>query len=183
MALDAHDCPRCGASVKTGALQCEYCGTWFNRAGRAKPQRPKSIDKVGAILKLPTGVGEFGIVSRHLTTVGIVMALGLYATGWLFEDTQYWLDETAMTVWVGVLPLWLLGVAFVWRSNRTVLAYGFLVALVEFVAHNTIIVAIRGRLWDDHVGIAGIVASASMVGWLLGRLLHGIVRWRRVQSR
>ncbi len=183
MTLNSHDCPKCGSSVKTGSLQCEYCGTWFDKEGRAKPQKPKNIDKMRAMLRLPIGVGEFGISSQHLTTVGIVIALGLYVVGWFFEDTQYWLDEVAMTVWVGVLPLWLFGVAFVWRSDRMVLAGGLLVALVEFVAHIVIILVIRGRLWDDHVGIAGIVAGASLVGWLLGRLLHGIIRWRRIQSR
>ena len=135
-----------------------------------------------ALWRLPIGAGEFGISSQRLLTVGIIVAFGLYVTGWLFEDTQYWLDEVAMTVWVGVLPLWLFGVALVWRSSRMVLADGLLIALVEFIVHAIVIWAIRGRLWDDHIGIAGMIAGASLAGWLLGRLLHGIIRWRRIQS-
>ena len=181
MTLDSYNCPNCGASVKTNSLQCEYCGTWFNKTGRSKPQKSRSIDKMRAMLRLPIGVGEFGISSQHLTTVGIAITIGLYVAGWFFEDTQYWLDEVAMTVWVGVLSLWLFGVAFVWRSNRVVLVGGLLIALVEFTAHVVIILAIRGRLWDDHIGIAGMVAGASLAGWLLGRLLHAIIRWWRIQ--
>lgn len=183
LALESHNCPQCGASVKPGSLQCEYCGTWFNTIGRAKPQSSKSIDKTRALLSLPIGVGEFGISSHRLTTVGIIVAFGLYVAGWLFEDTQYWLDAVAITIWVGVLPLWLFGVAFVWRANRMVLADGLLFALVTFLVHVVVIWAIRGRLWDDHIGIAGMVAGASLAGWLLGRLMHGFIRWRRIQSK
>lgn len=42
-----------------------------------------------------------------------------------------------------------------------------------------VIWVIRGDLWDDHVGIAAMVAGASLIGWMLGRLLHGIIRLRK----
>ncbi|MEM8861898.1 MAG: hypothetical protein AAGD96_26545 [Chloroflexota bacterium] len=134
-------------------------------------------------MRLPVGAGEFGISSQYLISAGIVIAFGLYGAGWLFEDTQYWLDTVAMTFWAGLLPLWLFGVAFVWRSKRMVLADGLLIALAEFVVHIVVIWAIRGRLWDDHIGIAGTIAGASLAGWLLGRLLHSTIRWRRIQPK
>ena len=114
--------------------------------------------------------------------MGIAIAVGLYGAGWLFEDTQYWLDAGAMTIWVGLLPLWLFCVAFVWRSDRIVLVDGFLIALVLFVVHVVVMWAIRDRLWDDHFGIAGMIAGAALAGWFLGRLLHTVIRWRRIQS-
>jgi len=183
LTLDSHNCPNCNASVKPRSLQCEYCGTWFNKAGKANSQSSQNIEKISTPFRLPIGAGEFGIFSRHLRTVGIVVAIGLYGVGWLFEDTQYWLNEVAMSIWIGVLPLWLFGVALVWRANRTVLADGFLIALTEFIIHIIVIWAIRGRLWDDHIGIAGMVAGASLAGWLLGRLLHSVIRWRKIQSK
>lgn len=182
MALDSHDCPKCGASVKPGSLRCEYCGTWFTKAEGAKPQNSKSINKTPALFSLPKGAGEFGISNQYLITFGMAIAIGLYGAGWLFEDTRYWLNAVAMTVWVGLLPLWLLGVAFVWRSNRLVLVDGLLIALTVFITHIVIIWTVSGRLWDDHVGIAGMIAGASLAGWLLGRLLHSVIRWRRIQS-
>jgi hypothetical protein len=183
MVFEPHECPQCGAAVKENATQCEYCGTWLRQVDSAKPRMRKNGSRPYLPLKLPAGVGEFGTKNSILKAVGLLLALGLYVIGWTLEDTDYWLDARAMLVWVGLLPLWLLGVALMWRSDRMVLAYGLLLALGEFIAHVAVIFTIRGNLWDDHVGIAGLVAGASLAGWLLGRLLHGVLRWRRIRSR
>ena len=183
MALDSHNCPQCGAPVETSSLQCEYCGTWFDKAGNVKPEKSKTLHKIASISRLPSGAGEFGISSRYLPAVGALIAFILYIVGWFFEDTQYWLDETAMTIWIGALPLWLFVITLVWRSSRGMLVGGLVISLIVFVTHVAIILMIRGRLWDDHIGIAVVVAVASLIGWFLGRLVHSIIRWRRAQPR
>ena len=183
MALESYECPQCGAAVKENATQCEYCGTWLRQVDTAKSQKSKGGESFYLPLKLPAGVGEFGTTNRVLKTGSLVLALGLYVVGWFLEDTQYWLDERAMLIWVGILPLWLFGVALMWRSNRMVLGVGLLLALGEFIAHVAVIFTIRGSLWDDHIGIASLVAGTSLAGWLLGRVLHAVLRWRSVRSR
>lgn len=107
----------------------------------------------------------------------------LYFAGWIFENTDYWLDERAMSIWVGALPLWLVVWGGIWRSRRRVIPIGFAISGAIFLMHVMIMKAIRGHLWDDHYGIAAIVAVTSLLGWILGRMIHGAVRWNKIQPR
>ncbi len=178
--MDARECENCGAALEKNRQQCAYCGTWYENGGRAifARSRPK---KIASIANLPQGVGEFGVSSNWLFVAGAVIALMLYILGWFFEDTQYWLNETAMLIWAGIMPLWLFGIALLWQASRKIAWYGLGISLVVFLGHILMIWIIRGNLWDDHVGIAGMVASTSLVGWLLGRLAHRMIRWRNAR--
>ncbi len=172
------ECPNCGAPLENNSLHCVYCGTRFERSEKLVP-RKKRPRQIQSVFNQPPGVREFGVSSNALIKIGAIISFVLYLFGWFFEDTDYWLDEKAMIIWVGILPLWLFGVAFFWRTIRKVAFLGLVFSVVEFIVHISVILVIRGNLWDDHVGIAAMVAGASLIGWLLGRLTHGIIRSRR----
>jgi hypothetical protein len=133
-------------------------------------------------LTLSPGVGEFGISGQLPLALAFVGGLGLYLIGWLFEDLTYWLEDEAVFIWVVLLPLWLFLSALVWRSERRGWTAGLVLALPMFTAHVFVIWLIRGRLDDDHFGIAAMVAGAALLGWLLGRGLHHGIRWRRTRT-
>jgi hypothetical protein len=181
MTMKVRECENCGASLADNDLQCRYCGTWYekNHAELSGYQRPNVIN---SMLNMPQGIGEFGISHNLFLVLGITIALGLYILGWLFEDKQFWLNETAMLIWVGIMPITLFVFALLWRENRKVLLSGLVFSVVIFFVHLLIIWIIRGNLWDDHVGIAAIVACSSLAGWLLGRIGHRIIRWRKTRG-
>lgn len=178
--MKTRDCEKCGAPLEKNKLQCTYCGTWYegNKSGISGRSRPVEVK---SILNLPKGVGEFGISSNLFFVMGVTVTIVLYVLGWFFEDQQFWLNETAMLIWVGIIPIFLFGVALLWRVTRKVMLYGLAISLMVFLMHVFVIWVIRGDLWDDHVGIAAIVAGSSLAGWLLGRLGHGMIRWRNTK--
>jgi hypothetical protein len=180
MTINARECEKCGASLAENDLQCRYCGTWYE-ANKAELSGYKRSNIFNSILNLPQGMGEFGISNNLFLVVGIAITLVLYGFGWLFEDQQFWLNETAMLIWVLVMPLTLFVIAILWRVTRKDMLFGLAYSLVVFLVHIIIIWAIRGELWDDHYGIAAFVACSSLAGWVLGRLGHGIIRWRNAR--
>ncbi len=163
-------CPHCGAPLEPGAERCAYCGTLFSAVPRTAepPRRP------------PRTAADFGLTTPWLLRAGGLVAAGLYALGWSLEDTRYWLNGRAVAVWLGLLPLWWAEIAFLRRSSRRLAWLALPLAASLFALHLGIIAWIRGgHLWDDHIGIAAMVAVASAGGWLLGRLGHAAVRrWR-----
>ena len=173
---------KCGASIEKNALQCAYCGTWYEGGKKGAPAK-SSPGKRLSMFKLPSGEGEFGVSNSRFFVMGALTTAILYVLGWLFEDRQYWLDEKALWIWVGAIPIGLFCIAFLWRANHKVVMIGFAVSLVVFLAHISVIWIMRGSLWDDHVGIASMIAGASLAGWLLGRLGHGMVRWRNINVK
>ena len=178
--MKSRECEKCGAPLEKDTLNCVHCGTWYEgnkRVGSAQDRQKKLV----SIQNLPQGMGEFGISSTNFFVTGVTITFLFYVLGWFFEDQQYWLNKTAMLIWVGIMPLCLFGIALLWRVARKVIVYGLIISLVVFLMHLAVIWAIRGDLWDDHVGIAAMVASSSFAGWLLGRLVHGIIRWRNAR--
>ena len=182
MAMKTRECEKCGASLEKNELQCAFCGTWYEGNKRVISARIHT-NKVVSILNLPQGIGEFGISSNRFFVVGVTITMVLYVLGWFFEDQQYWLNETAMLIWVGIMLMCLFGFSLLWRVARKGMMYGFVISIVIFLMHMLVIWVIRGDLWDDHIGIAAMVAGSSFAGWLLGRLVHEMIRWRnsRVQ--
>ena len=182
MNLSSRECENCGASVEIDTVQCVYCGTWFDRSPEADSVQDQPT-KLSTLINLPSGIGEFGFSSQWFVISGIGVTLVFYILGWTFEDIQSWLDTNAMIIWVGISPVWLLAVTLLWRTDRKTLFFGLAFAVFIFVVHLATIWMISGSLWDDHVGIAALIGLANFTGWLLGRLTHSIIRWRRVRDR
>ena len=176
----SRECEKCGAPLEIDASQCTYCGAWYEDNKREiSPHYRQNI--IVSILNLPQGIGEFGISSNRFFVSGLTITLVLYVLGWFFEDPQYWLNEKAILIWVGIIPMWLFSVALLWHAYRKVVLYALVISLVVFLVHMIVIWIIRGSLWDDHVGIAALVAGSWLAGWILGRLVHGIIRWRNAR--
>jgi len=179
--MKSRECEKCGAPLEKNGLQCVHCGTWYEGNKRMDSAQDYQ-NKLVSILNLPPGKEEFGISSTRFFVTGLTITFLFYVLGWFFEDKQYWLNETAMLIWVGIMPLCLFGIALLWRVDRKVMVYGLVISLVVFLIHLAVIWAIRGNLWDDHVGIAAMVAGSSFAGWLLGRLVHIMIRLRKIME-
>jgi len=180
--MKTRECENCGASLEKEDLQCAYCGTWYEgNENEISDHNPPS--KVISILNLPQGIGEFGISSNLFWVIGIIIITVLYVLGWFFEDKQYWLNGKALFIWVGIMPMCLFGVALLWQVTRKVMLYGLVFSLVVFLLHIFVIWKIRGNLWDDHYGIAAIVAGSLLAGWTLGRVGHRIIRLRNARMQ
>ena len=160
MPLQSRTCPQCGASVPRRASQCPYCGAHFEHALEADAAPP----------------ADFGWGGWAPLAIGAVGAVALYAAGWAHEDTRYWLASEAVALWVGGVPAWLFAIALGWRASWGTWLPGLAAAGVFFVAHLAGIWIVEGRLQDDSVGIAAMVAGAALGGWLLGRGLHALIR-------
>ena len=185
MSVTSRDCPECGAPLAPGADRCEYCGSWIERSKETPPAEfhAPAVDAAKPGKPKPDrDAGDFGFRSRTFFLTCAAIALVIYAIGWVFEDTQYWLDDRAIAVWAGILPFWLCIAAFFWRPRWGGWLAGFLFAIPIFAVHTAIPCAIRGRIQDDYVGIAAMFAGAVLGGWLLGRIFHSIVHWARRRS-
>ncbi len=182
MKMISRECEKCGAPLENDTFKCSHCGAWYEDnkgAGAAKDSQKKIV----SILKLPQGLGEFGLSSSKFFVMTVTITLVLYTLGWFFEDPQYWLNETTMLIWVGMIPIWLFSAALLWRTILNTILYALVASLVVFLMHILVIWAIRGNLWDDHLGIAALVAGSWLAGWLLGRLAHGLIRWRNIRDQ
>jgi hypothetical protein len=186
LATNAHQCPECGAPVAPHTKQCAYCGSWLeDHSGHipiesieAKAPPPRQLPD----LKLSPGVAEFGFSGQLPLALAFVGGLGIYFTGWLFEDLAYWLEDKAVFIWVVILPLWLFLTALSWQTDRRAWTAGLVLAIPIFAMHIFVIWLVRGRLNDDHFGIAAMVAGTSLLSWILGRVLHHGIRWRTMRS-
>lgn len=180
MTLKPRKCPVCGAPVAAAASSCDYCGTGFEPS--SPPPRPAAAAAASTPRAERAGRGEFGLRGGWPLLIGLAGAAALYALGWTYEDTRYWLDDTAIVIWAGALPLWLLLVSLVWRPRWGTWLAGLALALAVLAAHVAIMWILRGRLDDDHFAIAGIFAGAALGGWLLGRILHAVIRSARAKA-
>jgi len=138
MTRNTRECENCGASLEKSAFQCAYCGTWYEN-GEGVISARNYPNKILSIMNLPQDIGEFGISSNLLFVAGAIIALALYVLGWYFEDTLYWLNETAMLIWVGIVPIWLFGVALLWQVPRKAVLYGLIISIIVFIIHILVI--------------------------------------------
>jgi len=188
-------CPNCGSTdtsiqqeLKQGfVMKCAYCDTTslvtVDDDGEAKGKAYiQQVSTKPAQPKMPRGAAEFGLKSGKLPIAAAIGALVLYLIGWFFEDTQYFLATEAMIIWVGILPLWLLGAALVWQTRQQVWWLGVGISILILLLHTAIPSFIRGRFNDDYLGIASMFAGAALAGWLLGRWLHWGIRLLRFRS-
>ena len=175
--VESRRCPECGGSVAPGERRCSYCGVWLEVA--ATP------DRAGEVVRssIPAReAGEFGLVGSAPLLVGIAVAALLYIVGWLLEDTRYWLAEEAVALWGVALPAWLFLVALVWRPQWGGWLAGLALAVPMLALHLGIMWLIEGRLNDDDVGMSALFSGAALAGWLLGRLVHAVVRRARARA-
>lgn len=142
-------CSSCGAPFDPDARQCPYCGNWFE----SDSQEQGGAARVSSSVRLAP---DFGFSARVFLFAGILLACVLYALGWHFEDTEYWLADEAIAIWAVALPVWLCFLAFSWKAKWG----GF-----------------------DGVGISAMFAGATLAGWLLGRGLHRMVRIVRARKQ
>lgn len=177
--MNTLECINCGAPIQRHTTCCAYCGTNFENRERLFPNRYR-IKIFDALFNQSVGVKEFGVSNSIFPVAGLCSVFILYVLGWFFEDTQYWLNKTALTIWVGIIPVILFVVSLFWSTERKVIYIGFGLTSAIFIVHILVIWMIRGDLWDDHVGIAAVVAGAMLISWTFGRALHAIFRLRNL---
>ncbi len=170
--IDAVQCAYCGASVASEAKTCAYCGVWLTPLPDTKgaPATGNPFD------------GEFGIQGSKPLWVAALGTAVLYATGWLFEDTRYWLATEAVVIWAAAIPVWLCLVAIIWQARRSAWLWGFVIAVPLFLIHLTVMWSLRGHINDDLVGIAALFSGAALAGWLIGCLVHQLARNARAKA-
>jgi hypothetical protein len=124
---------------------------------------------------------DFGVKGSGYILACFVGAIIIYIIGWFFEDTVYWLDTTAVVIWAGVLPLWMLAFSYTWRTSKGQWYPGLLFSILLFLIHLSIMWVIDRYIYDDSVGISAEFAGAALGGWILGRLLH--IAAQRVRAK
>jgi len=180
--MEILECKKCGAALEENTIQCVYCGARYD--GGQIIESPGNLpSKPISFFNLPQEVGEFGISHDRFFLIIALIIFGVYMLGWFFEDLEYWLADQAILIWMGLMPVLLLIAALVWKTNRKTLLIGLANSGLLFLLHLLIIWSIRGSLWDDHIGIAAMVAAGSFTGWLLGRLGHLLIRWKKAQEQ
>lgn len=175
-----YKCSNCGGLVSPHKEKCGYCGAWLRQEGHHE-QMSLTPRAINVMTNLPKGVGEFGFSSKRTLAVCFLYVLGLYGLGWKYEDTRYWLDSRAMTIWVGLLPLCLFLLSVSLRGNRFTIIPGIALSVTITFFHLSVVFLVRGSINDDMLGISLIVGGGVIMAWLAGRLVHRIVRYRRVK--
>lgn len=190
MTHNAQNCPKCGAPIPVDTNSCAYCGTWLVETEHATGSKgilsrsfiSKSFIRTKlSLLGLPPGKGEFGTSHKFPLLMSFLLVIILYFWGWQFEDKQYWLNDKAMTIWVGANPLILFIIAIYWKTHRNTLFVSILASIALMATHLSIIWMIRGSLWDDHIGVAALVSGVYLISWALGRFIHIAVRIWKIQ--
>lgn len=196
MEISTLACPNCAntqnlhiSEVEQGyMIKCDYCGATSiahfeheeDDDGYEIIERPKITPQPDRLVD-PT-LGEFGIQAGWYLPVTAVVAFVIYLIGWGYEDTQYWLSTASIVIWAGVLPLWLLVVALAWRPRWGEWLMGLAFGVSVFVFHIIAAWIIDGRLNDDLVGIGAMYGGAALVGWVVGRGLHWVIKRSRAQA-
>jgi len=156
-------CPSCSAPVDIDATECEFCGIKIS----------KTING-----KIITPVKDFGI--KNFLPAILIIGIGIYIYGWYFEDTKYWLNDTAIIIWSVMLPIWIILSTIIWKNKWGAILYGIIFSIAIFIFHFLIIAYYRSwHFNDDYFGIAGMFSGIILGAWLLGRLFHSIIRKSR----
>ncbi len=183
--MQRRECPGCGGPVPVSASRCEHCGAWLEENSRVSAASEKALAPPlkSFFEPLPPDAGEFGLTGTIPLAAGIALAGVIYTLGWLLEDTSYWLAPGAVVVWGALLPIWLGLVALVWRTRRAAWSTGLAIAPSILAIHLGIVWILRRRINDDLLGIAAVFAGLGFAGWLLGRVLHAMLRRSRIRPR
>jgi len=127
--------------------------------------------------------GEFGLRGPAPFVLALVAGAGFCALGWALErpDT-YWSKDEAVAMWIGAVPLSALIFALLlrprWGRWLAGVAVGVFVAVVQTIAT----AIMTGRVNDDAIGLGAAVGGAAAIGWLLGALIHVIIRNSRARA-
>ncbi|MEK6222209.1 MAG: zinc ribbon domain-containing protein, partial [Chloroflexota bacterium] len=98
MNMLVHECPNCGAPIKKGARQCDYCHSEFSWDGDIL-----QLVKGESIALMP----DFGVNSTWPIYVALIGAAVFYTIGWTMEDTEFLLAPGATLVWGVLIPIWM----------------------------------------------------------------------------
>lgn len=179
MAVTIFECPSCGGPNHKTSQKCEFCGVGllFDQK-KTKYSKNKNFKFDNKTL----WQADFGFTNAYILIVTTSIAALIYAVGWNYEDTQYWLAETAVIIWVALLPLWLAITSFFWKALWGQWIPGIMVGIAIFLTHMLRILLIDGRLNDDGIGISAMFGAASLLGWILGRVVHLWIRNYRAKA-
>ena len=115
--IKTYKCPSCNAPLPQGSQECKYCGAWIDV--------PKEDIKKLSVRDLESG--DFGIKGTVSLLVILIGTAVLYFVGWIFENTEYWLNNNAVAIWGFGMPLWICVFAVLWRAHRGVWFWGLLI--------------------------------------------------------
>ncbi len=156
-------CPQCKAPISKEANKCEYCNTEFEIITTGKKSKQ--------ILK------DFGWRGKNALVFNLIGVLILYSFGWILEDKKYWLATEAVLIWTVALPFWIIIMTSIWQIKWGSIFTGIIISILIFIIHSIIIMAYRKwHIRDDDILIAGIFATCVLVAWLIGRIIHHIIR-------
>ncbi len=165
MKATIHKCPSCSAPINLEAKECEFCGAEF------------LISDKGKIIK---NIKDFGAKSNWFFGLILFGVVTFYILGWFFEDTNYWLNDKAVIIWLVILPIWILTVTSVWANKWGAILYGVIISLLIFISHTIIMGYYRNwHFNDDYFGISGMFAGGVLGAWLTGRLIHYLIKKSR----
>jgi len=127
--------------------------------------------------------GEFGLRGPVPLVVTLLACAGFCALGWALERPEtYWSKDEAVAMWIGAVPLSALVLAALWRPRwgrwLAAIAVGVFVTIVQTVST----AIMMGRVNDDAIGLGAAVGGAAAVGWLLGALIHIVIRNGRARA-
>ena len=114
MKLIKLNCPACSAPVSQESNDCEYCGIQFNAI----------VD--GKVVKR---LKDFGLKGKAFFIIYLLGIIALYTFGWMKEDFKYWLNDTAIFIWAGMLPLWILIMNAIWSNKWGAILLGILLSI------------------------------------------------------
>lgn len=184
------NCPQCGGNVPPDAAECRFCGSFLTRPPAAAPAPMAAPSPAAAPMPAAPAApaidlerGEFGLKGPVPLVLTLVACAGFCALGWALErpDT-YWSKDEAVAMWIGAVPLSALVMAALWRPKwgrwLAAVAVGVFVTLTQTVST----AIMTGRLNDDAIGLGAAVGGAAAVGWLVGAVIHVVIRNGRARA-
>jgi len=158
-------CPQCAAPVSSEDKKCKYCGTEF--IIQTKQTKFSYFNK-------SENTKDFGKKTFLLNFIGITI---IHTIAWFLTGENYW-DDAPFYIWFGILPLWVTIMTLFWLKKQLSLLIGFGLSIIVFIA-NMLFIYFKenGRFNDDFLIVAGFIASAFLISWILGRIFHSVIRY------